>query len=389
MPGSFLPKDVNIRKEEFEKKPIQNVSDYIERINHYMQARGSAGHFCVYRGEPEIYPTPCMPGIFRRGILSENRFFEKNLFDAMRQNKLTDERRYLNNAIDAQHGTFPSRLLDVSYNCLTALYFAVTPYFHKEEEELDGVDGMVFLFFLNDVFSPSAQNTNDNYDAIVNRDKKWCQEPVFQKNIKFIDHTKLNSRIIAQQGAFILFQGDEPEELPKGMFYGIQIPGGAKKEIRGQLRQLFGIHTGSIYPETDNLVKELTDKSKYLNTKPFTCEHELRYTLGQLEKELDFYLDYAVSQRREPDADKRREEMQLILAHIERVINGYREGLLHFVLNKDMWKEVIQPKALQGVVEDYNRQLEKFSGLAAYYELGYFLGDDLKLDPGLCKESTE
>ena len=58
-----------------------------------------------------------------------NPFFEKSLFDAMRQNRLTGEKRYLDNAIDAQHGEFPSRLLDVSYNCLTALYFAVTPYY--------------------------------------------------------------------------------------------------------------------------------------------------------------------------------------------------------------------------------------------------------------------
>ena len=74
---------------------------------------------------------------------------------------------------------------------------------------------MAFLFFVDDIFSPSARNTNDNYDAIINRDKPWFNgRKIFQKNHKFIDHIKLNSRIIAQQGAFILFQGDEAEDLP-------------------------------------------------------------------------------------------------------------------------------------------------------------------------------
>ena len=301
----YLQKEISV-KHQLGKDPVRDVSDFIERVNGYVQERGKPDQFCVYRGEPECYPTPCRPNLFRRGVLAENRFFEKNLFDAMRQNKLTGEKRYLDNAIDAQHGEFPSRLLDVSYNCLVALYFAVTPYYHAEENSLDREDGMVFLFFLDEIFSPSARNTNDNYRAIIDRKPAWCQEPLFQKNIKFIDHTKLNPRIIAQQGAFMLFQGDEAEELPKRMFCGIRIPKEAKPKLRSQLKNLFGIHTGTIYPEISNLVRELTHKSRQLNTQAFTCENELYYALAQLERELDFYLDYALTQQREarPEPDE-------------------------------------------------------------------------------------
>lgn len=381
-PGEHcLPKDLSVRK-HLEKDPIQNVSDFIERINDYVQERGKPDHFCVYRGEPDCYPAPCCPGLFRRGVLSENRFFEKNLFDAMRQNKLTGEKRYLDNAIDAQHGEFPSRLLDVSYNCLVALYFAVTPYYHMAEEALDGKDGMVFLFFLDEIFSPSARNTNDNYQAIIDRDPEWCQEPLFQKNLKFIDHTKLNPRIIAQQGAFILFQGDEAEEPPRGMFCGIRIPGGAKPKLRRQLKGLFGIHTGSIYPEISNLVRELTDKSRQLNTRSFTCENELYYTLGQLERELDFYLDYAIVQQRENRESGeavREKTMRLVLAHVERVVRSYRDGLLHFRYESERWKDQIKPDRLADVLRSYNRLLEDFSARAAQYNLGEFLGEELKI----------
>ena len=141
---------------------------------------------CVFRGEPDTYPTPCKPFLFRSDILAKNKFFEKNLFGSMRQNKFTGERCYLDNAIDAQHGEFPSRLLDVSYNCLIALYFAVTPFYHHEEEEYDDRDGMVFVFFANEVFSPSSPNIIENYDAIVNREPSWIQEPLFQKNHKLL-----------------------------------------------------------------------------------------------------------------------------------------------------------------------------------------------------------
>lgn len=97
---------------------ICNISEYLSRISSCIRKRQQKDCVTVYRGEPDVYDHPCRPGIFRKDVLKGSRFFEKNLFDAMRQNKLTGEKRYLDNAIDAQHGEFPSRLLDVSYNCV-------------------------------------------------------------------------------------------------------------------------------------------------------------------------------------------------------------------------------------------------------------------------------
>ena len=381
---STLPMDKNIEIGS-DRTCIHNISDYIGRIERYIYARRDREYFSVYRGEPCIYPTPCRPGLFRSDALTENKYFEKNLFDAMRQSRLTDEKCYLDNAIDAQHGEFPSRLLDVSYNCLIALYFAVTPYYHKKEEELDGEDGMVFVFFMDEIFSPSAQNINDNYNAIINRDREWTQAPLFRKNHKFIDHIKLGPRIIAQQGAFILFQGDVAEDLPQGMYYGIRIPGGAKKLLREQLNRLFGIHTGSIYPETINLVKDLTRKSGWINTQPYSCENELHYTLRQMERELDYYLYYVVSRKMEQDrkseADRENgEQLQNILGHVEGVINSYREGLIYFMQDRHLCKEdTIEELRLQAVLSDYNRQLQAFTERLAAYGCGRLAWEVLKL----------
>lgn len=349
IPSNRLPQDPIVRR--FSSSPVESVAEYIQRVNEYIQLKQSPDSFFVYRGEPEKYPVPCRPNLFRGSAMSGNPFFEKGLCNAMRQSSLTNELRYLDNAIDAQHGEFPSRLLDVTYNCLTALYFAVTPYYHLEEDALDEQDGMVYLFLIDEVFSPSAENINSNYNAIINRDKDWYQgKALFEKNHKFIDHSTLNNRIVAQQGAFILFQGDEAERLPLYMSYGIRIPKKCKPAIRRDLKQLFGIHTGSIYPEVTNLVKELTEKSRLLNTDDFTCENELHYTMRLFAKELDYYLDYA-AENRDNEA-----YIDQILTHIERVVNSYRLGLL------ELWRdspEIGEP--LHWAVEQYNQLVGQFS----------------------------
>lgn len=372
-----LPIDPSLKKVIDSAPEVKDVSTFIARVSSSIAARNPEKYICVFRGEPELYPTPCNPYLFRSNTLAKNKLFEKGLFGSMRQNKLISETCYLDNAIDAQHGEFPSRLLDVSYNCLVALYFAVTPFYHKPENAHDDKDGMVFLFFADEVFSPSAPNTIENYDAIVNRQHAWLQEPLFQKNHKFIDHTKSNPRIIAQQGAFILFQGDEMEELPPYMFCGLRIPHGAKPAIREQLNQLFGIHTGSIYPEINNYVEELTRKSGYLNTQDFTFENELRYTLRQLEKELDYYLDYAIDTK---DFGSHGQQLA-VLRHIERVIKSYREGFLQLAQHLERDSEDKDKLCLvRAYMEQYNTRLDDFEESIEQYKLGDFSTADLKLD---------
>ena len=248
------------------EKPIASVEDYIKTIDMLIDKNSSKERIFVFRGEPQKHSTFCQPNIFRKNVLSTNKFYEKSLFNTMRQNKLSNSDSYLENAIDAQHGEFPSRLLDVSYNCLDALYFAVTPYYHKDADSLDSKDGMVYVFYIDEIFSPSAQNTNANYNAIVNKDQSWFNgQFIFEKNHKFIDHTKINNRIIAQQGAFILFQGDSPEEIPAYMMNGIVIAHDAKAKIRRDLSRMFGINTGTIYPEIMNFADDLINKSKILH----------------------------------------------------------------------------------------------------------------------------
>lgn len=96
-----LPKDPYLKKIADNGEKIKDIPTFISQVNSYIKVRGSEKYICVFRGEPEIYQTPCKPFLFRSDILAKNKFFEKNLFGSMRQNKFTGERCYLDNAIDA------------------------------------------------------------------------------------------------------------------------------------------------------------------------------------------------------------------------------------------------------------------------------------------------
>lgn len=370
----ILPKD-----KEHKEKTICHVSDYIEQVDEYIRTRKGENCIFVYRGEPRVYDTCCRANIFRKGNMDGNCFFEKSLFDAMRQNALTGEKRYLDNAIDAQHGEFPSRLLDVSYNCLYALYFAVTPYYRREEDSLDHEDGKVFIFFPDEIFSPVAKNTNDNYDAIINRDKEWHRDKIiFQKNHKFIDHIKLNNRIVAQQGAFILFQGNDTAGLPDWMTHGIIIPKESKPAIRRELRQLFGIHTGTIYPEIVNLVEDISEKSKRLNTDEFCCYNELLYTVRMLGKELDYYFDHIVDRISDHEDG---EDLRESLIYIEGVIHSYRVGLLDLIqsISPGQMESFISENQLRDVIGRYNQRIIDFTRELSQHGVGEFSGRQLQI----------
>ena len=344
------------------EKPIASVEDYIKTIDMLIDKNSSKERIFVFRGEPQKHSTFCQPNIFRKNVLSTNKFYEKSLFNTMRQNKLSNSESYLENAIDAQHGEFPSRLLDVSYNCLDALYFAVTPYYHKDADSLDSKDGMVYVFYIDEIFSPSAQNTNANYNAIINKDQSWFNgQFIFEKNHKFIDHTKINNRIIAQQGAFILFQGDSPEEIPAYMMNGIVIAHDAKAKIRRDLSRMFGINTGTIYPEIMNFADDLINKSKILITDEFSWENEINYVLKNLKKELSYYFDYLISYGKEKNTAEFYESIQ----YIEQTVNSYRTGLIKFYNDRsnfkiDIDKQLLEKK-LNDIINKYNAIVKDFA----------------------------
>lgn len=153
----FNVRKIYIRDDSMKNKKIYDVATFLQEVSARIRQYDDQKWIFLYRGESKEYEKPCIPNIFRAKLMVNNQFFEKNLFDTMRQHKLSGEKNYLENAIDAQHGEFPSRLLDVTYNCLVALYFAVTPYYHNEESKYDNENGKVYIFIIDEIYSPSSK----------------------------------------------------------------------------------------------------------------------------------------------------------------------------------------------------------------------------------------
>lgn len=326
---------------------VSDVASFLEKLKRVVEARPAS--IVLYRGESKKYPNPCRPNIFRSEFLSKKEMFEKSLFDTMRQCKLCHSNNYLENAIDAQHGEFPSRLLDLTYNSLIALYFAVTPFYREKIDSADTEDGVVFVFRTNKIYSPSAQNTIENYTEMIDTQESWLQNhPIFAKNHKFIDNTKINNRIIAQQGAFILFQGYGVEDIPPYLYDRIIIPGEAKKVIRKELTLYMGINTGYIYPEQYNLVNDITQKSQFIVTNRFCFNEECNNVIENLINEIEFCKSYLIAHIKDDGAID-------ILRYFERNINSYRIGLIE--LYNKMISNKEEQKIIDEMISSYNKEV--------------------------------
>lgn len=349
---------------------IKCISDYIRAVEKITQDVG-AEKTTVFRGEIKKFHQPCYPNLFRKKILEKNPYFEKNQFDEMAANHLTNGSTYLEKAIDAQHGGFPSRLLDVTYNCLTALYFAVTPFYYEPEDSTDhpGEDGMVYIFPVEKMYCPTGNNIIDAYNMIVTDRDAWInRERIFQKNHKLIDHIKLNPRIIAQQGAFILFQGDEGEEIPPYQYKSIRINGEDKKNLRKELRDLCGIYTGSIYPENYNIVNEIVRKTDYVNAKEFSIQTELELVVGNLKSCTEHFME-------ELEEAEDRNEFVRIMHRAERSLKDFGEDISSLEERKDRYirKAAGVEEAVQQVKNAYNECIEDF-----FEEIEAFAPEDVE-----------
>ncbi len=339
-------------------KTIKHIQDYIEVLSNITSSRNEENLIITYRGESKIYPTPCVPNIYREEYLKNYEFFEKNIFDEMRANKVAKGENYLENAISAQHDGFPSRLLDVSYNSLVALYFAVTPYYRLKEYEYDKEDGKVFVFFIDKMFCPTGQNISNAYDDIISKTDTFVNNVIFSKNHKLIDHLKINNRIIAQQGAFILFQGNNVDYLPKYMYEEIIIPKNAKKTLRTELKDFFGIHTGSIYPEADNLIEEIKKKSLTINNAKFDLNSELEILKCNLINEIKYYMCLIFK-----NPDNSNEPIQ----QFEKALKSYQLGLIQLKRTNEKKEEFSEP--ILNFIKEYNDLVDDaFDDINAYFK---------------------
>ena len=192
------------------------ISDYLEWVKGCHEVKyGPNDEFSCYqdfvyfRGHASI-SWDLVPSLFRD--YGRRHDEHKMLFQAsnMLWMELSDCKSELEKMIRLQHYGLHTRLLDVTYNPLVALYFACQMPSKKEDEK----DGVIYCGYKEETNNKVSQTIAEyvfNHDTIsINMDelKNICEKnevkPEDMESIYFITPPLNNPRISIQNGAFIM-----------------------------------------------------------------------------------------------------------------------------------------------------------------------------------------
>ncbi|QJE74441.1 FRG domain-containing protein [Aerophototrophica crusticola] len=235
----------------------------------------------------------CQPSLFRD---AGHRRHEDRLLmslvatqpDAFSADSSTFER-----LVRAQHYSLPTRLLDISSNPLIALYFSVCGEPNADGEVIafacedklvkffgsDSVSILSNLAYLKpaerNVLRKNMKSSKDHFNSLSEVNRLVCfikeEKPYFTAAINpadlsqpvFVKPKLSNRRIVAQNGAFIVFGLNKNLDSgfsEKFITVRINIPALRKAQILSELDRL-GINEGTVFPDLEK--SSVYIKSKY------------------------------------------------------------------------------------------------------------------------------
>ena len=264
-----------------EEKKNGYLPDYIAQIKEKV-AELSSRHrtflktepLIAFRGESKDYgDTKLTPSLFRDSSYVDK---ESHLFELFCDYNIVDSKASnIEKAIETQHYASISRMLDISFDVLVALYFACA---HPEEH-----DGYVYVFAFPEHYSPHSKYIEEFYTNVLNG-----KHIAYSRNFKVFSHSFTNDRIKAQKGGFIFFPGKEFHPINDCYYERILISKNHKREILEDLEALFQITKATLFPEKDKIAEVITNKFKgnIYATKSVSLENEIESSFSRINYEL-------------------------------------------------------------------------------------------------------
>ena len=249
---------------------IEKVEQYISVINENFP------RFSLSRGQ---WSDKCLfPSAFRLDD-SGMRLFSDGQIDFFLDDFKNESLQYIHGhgleiqndyewLVYAQHFGVPTRLLDFTFSHLVSLMFAVEKAFEEDDEE-SSVVWLLDCGSLNENSIGNKNIVNLSSESVINNMKYPCA----------VTARKINPRVIAQNGVFVLFQKEsqplplEKIDIANDVLRKIIIPHSKAKRILSELYTM-GMRFNNLYPELTSVSKDILLKNNVIEFLRMENENE-------------------------------------------------------------------------------------------------------------------